>query len=110
MSSVPLAAAALHTAVMRAAEYRCQCTGRCGNAHRKGGGRCPLVHDGYTSKRGRRVHLAAAPPDPLTPLVQAVSLSAADLMAWCPDCHTGALRQARKDARRPDPDQGALFD
>ena len=110
MNSVPLAATALHTAVMQAADHRCQCTGQCTNPHRKGAGRCPLVHDGYTIKPGRRVHLIAAPSTPLTPLVQAVTLPAADLMAWCPACHTGALRQARRDARRPDPDQGALFD
>ncbi|MEU0124423.1 hypothetical protein ABZ114_22525 [Streptomyces albidoflavus] len=103
MTPEPLAATGLFRAVMDAADWRCQCTGHCGNTHARSESRCSRRHNTNTP-------LTAAPADPLTPLVQAVTLPAADLMAWCPACHTGALRQARKDARRPDLDQGALFD
>lgn len=108
MKSQPIVGAAVFTAVMRAAGYRCQCAGECGNAHAKGEGRCLHEHDGYTSKHGRRVRLMAAPGDPLASDVAAARLPAGSLRAWCPDCHTAAARRARATA--PVDDAPSLFD
>ncbi|MFD9880561.1 hypothetical protein ACFWZT_03720 [Streptomyces alboflavus] len=107
--SEPLTTPAVWRPVMVAAGFRCQCTGQCGNAHAKSGGRCPHEHDTYTSKHGSRVHLMAAPADPLTAPVAAAGLAASELRAWCPACHTAAARRARREQPAPS-DQGALFD
>ncbi|MEV8318881.1 hypothetical protein AB0Q95_32470 [Streptomyces sp. NPDC059900] len=96
--SEPLTAIATWRPVMQAAGFRCQCTGSCGNPHLKGGGRCPHEHDAYTSKHGHRVRLIAAPANPLTSAVAAAALPAAELLAWCPGCHTAAARAARRTA------------
>ncbi|MFE6620305.1 hypothetical protein [Streptomyces sp. NPDC057740] len=108
MKSQPIVGAAVFTAVMKVAGYRCQCEGECGNAHAKGEGRCPHQHDGYTSKHGRRVRLVAAPVDPLASDVAAARLPAGELRAWCPDCHTAAARRARATA--PAVDVPSLFE
>ncbi|MFK4068721.1 hypothetical protein [Streptomyces sp. NPDC029674] len=101
MKSQPLVGAAIFNTVMEAAGHRCQCTGACGNPHTKGQGRCPREHDHYTREhQGHRVRLIAAPADPLTTAVAAAALPAADLVAWCPECHTAAAR-ARKAAAPP---------
>ncbi|WP_151481443.1 hypothetical protein [Streptomyces albicerus] len=108
--SEPLAAVDTWRPVMEAAGFRCQCEGECGNAHAKGGGRCPHEHDHYTSKHGRRIRLMAAPADPLTPGTAAVRLPASELRAWCPDCHTAAARRARKQLPATPAEQCGLFD
>ncbi|GGO55836.1 hypothetical protein [Streptomyces lasiicapitis] len=108
--SEPLVGAALFRTVMQAADHRCQCQGECGQPHRKGGGRCPHQHDGYTSKHGRRVRLIAAPADPLASAVAAASLPPEQLRAWCPDCHTTAARAAKRALPDTSTDQGCLFD
>jgi hypothetical protein len=110
MKSQPIVGAAVFTAVMEAAGYRCQCTGACGNPHAKGSGRCQHEHEHYTSKHGRRVRLMAAPADPLATNVAAARLPASELRAWCPDCHEAAARQARKQLPAAPADQCALFD
>lgn len=108
--SEPVALPAVWRAVMEAAGFRCQCAGACGNAHKKGDGRCSRVHDQHASKHRGPIHLTVAPADPTTPAVQAVRLPAEQLRAWCPDCHDGARRAGNRAARsQPDPDQGALF-
>ncbi|MBZ6175945.1 hypothetical protein KVH24_25790 [Streptomyces olivaceus] len=107
--SEPLAGVGTWRPVMEAAGHRCQCSGQCGNAHAKTDGRCPREHDGYTSKHGHRVRLMAAPADPLTPPVTAVTLPPGELRAWCPECHTAAARRARTTAGPVD-DAPGLFD
>ncbi|MEU1115089.1 MULTISPECIES: hypothetical protein [unclassified Streptomyces] len=100
--SEPLTGATTWRPVMRAAGFRCQCTGACGNPHTKGQGRCPREHDHYTREhQGHRVRLIAAPADPLTTAVAAAAMAAADLVAWCPECHTAAARRARKATAPP---------
>ncbi|AIV35984.1 hypothetical protein [Streptomyces sp. CCM_MD2014] len=106
--SEPLAAVGTWRPVMEAAGHRCQCSGQCGNEHAKTDGRCPRKHDGYTSKHGHRVRLMAAPADPLTPPVKAVTLPPGELWAWCPECHTAAARRARTTT--PVDDAPGLFD
>ncbi|EFL01367.1 conserved hypothetical protein [Streptomyces sp. SPB78] len=109
--SAPLAAAALHHTVLAAHGFRCWCTGQCGRPHKKGEGRCEAEHDGWTSKRGRRIHLVAAPADLLTPSRVAVTLPAGELRAWCPDCYDHARRAQRKSATTcAVPEQDGLFD
>ncbi|MEU4964981.1 hypothetical protein [Streptomyces smyrnaeus] len=109
--SEPIAFAALWRAVMWAAGYRCQCTGECGNPHKKSEGRCPREHDQCASKQRGPVHLTAAPTD-LTQGTQTASrLPVSALRAWCPDCHDAARRAAARTARRQtDPAQAELFD
>ncbi|MFE6173717.1 hypothetical protein [Streptomyces sp. NPDC056464] len=108
--SEPITGAEMWRPVIRAAGFRCQCTGQCGNAHKKAQGRCPREHDHAASKHRGPLHLIAAPADLLTPVVQACRLPADALMAWCPDCHTAARRRANTAARTAEqPDQGALF-
>lgn len=108
--SEPLTGTATWRPVMRAAGYRCQCTGACGNPHTKGQGRCPHEHDHYTSKHGHRVRLIAAPADPLATAVTAAALHASKLLAWCPDCHTAAARAARRAASSPAAETPGLFE
>ena len=110
MRSQPIVGAAVFTAVMEAAGYRCQCGGECGNPHTKGDGRCPHEHDHYTSKHGRRVRLMAAPADPLATDVTAARLPIGELRAWCPDCHTAAARHAKKRLPAAPEAQCGLFD
>ncbi|MGW5099187.1 hypothetical protein [Streptomyces sp. NPDC004100] len=108
MKSQPIVGAAVFTAVMEAAGYRCQCGGECGQPHIKGDGRCPHEHDHYTSKHGRLVRLMAAPVDPLATDVAAARLPVSALRAWCSDCHTAAARRARATA--PVDNAPGLFD
>ncbi|MFE6484093.1 hypothetical protein ACFVGN_14325 [Streptomyces sp. NPDC057757] len=108
--SEPLAAVDTWRPVMEAAGFRCQCEGECGNAHAKGSGRCQHEHDHHTSKHGRRIRLMAAPADPLTTAVAAAGLPADRLRAWCPDCHSGAARRARRQLPATPTDQCSLFD
>ncbi|MFZ3558792.1 MULTISPECIES: hypothetical protein [unclassified Streptomyces] len=108
--SEPLTGTTTWRPVMAAAGFRCQCTGACGNPHRKGEGRCQHAHDGYTSKHGHRVRLIAAPVDPLASAVAAASMPASELVAWCPDCHTAAARRARRTATASTAEASGLFD
>ncbi|WP_234010516.1 hypothetical protein [Streptomyces sp. SPB074] len=78
--------------------------------HKKGEGRCEAEHDGWTSKHGRRVRLVAAPADLLTPARVAVTLSAEELRAWCPDCCDHARRAQSKTATSAVPEQDGLFE
>ncbi|MHA5050275.1 hypothetical protein [Streptomyces sp. SD15] len=110
MRSQPIVGAAVFTTVMEAVGHRCQCEGECGQPHTKGDGRCPHEHDHHTSKHGRRVRLIAAPADPLATDVAAARLPASELRAWCPDCHAGAGRLARKRLPAASNDQCGLFD
>lgn len=110
MKSQPIVGAAVFTAVMEAAGYRCQCGGKCGNPHTKGDGRCQREHDHYTSRHGRLVRLMAAPADPLAADIAAARLPASELRAWCPDCHSAAARLARKRLPAASTDQYGLFD
>ncbi|WP_340558939.1 hypothetical protein [Streptomyces sp. GSL17-111] len=95
--------------VMAASEWRCQCSGECGHAHAKGGGRCPREHDRHASKHRGPVRLLAAPADPITPTRRAVALPVHALRAWCPDCLDAARRAALRTAPA-DPAQIGLFD
>ncbi|MGW1917467.1 hypothetical protein ACWCQS_44110 [Streptomyces sp. NPDC002076] len=108
MKSAPLAAVDVWLPVMESAGYRCQCAGECGNPHAKTESRCPREHDGYTSKHGHRIRLMAAPADPCVPPVKAVTLPPSELRAWCPECHTAAVRHVRVSA--PVDDEPGLFD
>lgn len=96
--------------VMRAAGWRCQCTGQCDSDHKQGDGRCPHEHDKHAGKHSAPVRLLAAPCDPTTPVVQAAQLPTSQLRAWCPACHDGARRAINRAKRsQPHPAQGALF-
>ncbi|WP_129286475.1 hypothetical protein [Streptomyces sp. GZWMJZ-114] len=107
--SEPLAGLSTWRPVMRAAGFRCQCTGACGNPHAKSEGRCPREHDAYTSKHGERVRLIAAPADPLTREVAAAATPVGALLAWCAPCHSAATRAARR-AAAPVADVPGLFE
>ncbi|MFD4999842.1 hypothetical protein [Streptomyces buecherae] len=109
--SEPILYTATWRPVMVSAGYRCQCTGQCGAAHKKAGGRCPREHDQHASRHRGPIHLIAAPADLLTPLLAQAALGPAELRAWCPDCHDGARRAAQRTTRTTsNPDQGELFD
>ncbi|MFF0622953.1 hypothetical protein [Streptomyces sp. NPDC004296] len=96
--------------VVETAGWRCWCTGQCGTPHRKTAGRCPREHDGYTNKHGGWVRLIVAPADPTTSPRAAAQLGPADLRAWCPACHAGATRAARKNRASSPPQGDGLFD
>ncbi|MDT0270031.1 hypothetical protein RM844_27500 [Streptomyces sp. DSM 44915] len=109
--SEPIVFADLWARVMRAAGFRCQCRGECGNPHKKGAGRCPKEHDKYASKHRGPVRLIAAPIDPSAPALDAARLPHAELWAWCPECHDGARRAANRQAREEECDgQAELFE
>jgi hypothetical protein len=103
----PLAAAALWQTVMDAAGHQCQCAGGlCGSKHSSSGLRC--------HRTGAHHRLIAAPADlTLSPTV-AAAVPAEQLLAWCPDCHRGALSRQRVAARELQriqaPEPAALFD
>jgi hypothetical protein len=103
--STPIVGAGLFRAVMDAAGSRCQCTGQCGQSHRRTGDRCVKQHD------ANRVRLIAAPADPATGELAAAALSASALRAWCPACLTGAQRAVQKAKNQVlTTDQFSLFD
>ncbi|MFB7761478.1 hypothetical protein [Streptomyces xiamenensis] len=107
----PIVCASLWKAVMRAAGWRCQCRGACGQPHKKGDGRCTHEHGKYASKRRAPVRLTAAPADPAITGIAAARLPRGELAAWCPGCLDQARRAARKAAASaPDPAQSGLFD
>ncbi|MGW2370282.1 hypothetical protein ACWCZ5_32620 [Streptomyces sp. NPDC001667] len=109
--SEPIVYVQLWRPVMAAAGFRCQCTGQCGNQHAEAKGRCPREHDQHASKHRGPVHLIAAPADSTTPVTAAAHMTAADLVAWCPDCFTAARRLARNTAQAAAaPAQDGLFD
>ncbi len=98
-------------AVMRAAGFRCQCRGECGNPHKQGQGRCPKEHDKYASKHRGPVRLLAAPAEPAVTGLAAARLERGGLRAWCPECHDAARRAAnRRERTAPAADQSSLFD
>ena len=109
--SEPIAYADAWRRVMRAAGWRCQCRGECGNPHKSGQGRCPHEHDRPARKRGGPVRLIAAPADPTVTGLAAARLAREHLRAWCPPCRDGARRTANRAARSsPGIGDGALFD
>ncbi|GAA1003500.1 hypothetical protein [Streptomyces rhizosphaericus] len=115
IETAPLVGADQWRTVMAAADYRCECTGACGNRHSRTGLRCDATHDKWTKATGR-IRLTAGPIDPITPTRTAVLLPASDLRAWCPKCFAGAARRARaaateRERRNDDANeaQGALF-
>jgi hypothetical protein len=78
------------TAVMRAAGWRCECTGECGRPHSATGERCGVVDE----TRAAGV-LRAAPTNPAAGLTVAVTATADDMSAWC---YLGATLRARREA------------
>ncbi|MGW1129256.1 hypothetical protein [Streptomyces sp. NPDC002526] len=100
MTPEPIAATDLFRKVMHAANWRCQCTGQCGQRHARTEGRCSRSHSTTTP-------LMAAPSDPATSDRAAVAVPAEGLRAWCSGCHSAA----RNTVRRPAPvTQDGLFD
>ena len=95
----PLVGAETWLAVMKRAEYRCQCAGICGRSHATTGHCCPRQHSD-------RHPLAAADPFG-RPFAVAARLRPGDLVALCPDCHAGVLRRARAD--QPEDQTERLF-
>lgn len=92
---------------MEAADYQCQCAGGlCGSRHSKTGLRC---HRSAESHR-----LLVAPSDLLLTPAAAAAVPAEQLLAWCPDCHRGALGKQRAAARElkrlEEPEPAALFE
>ncbi|MFD0312324.1 hypothetical protein [Streptomyces sp. NPDC127119] len=103
----PLGVSAVWQTVMEAAGYRCHCTGGvCGSQHAKSGMRCHRTADNH--------RLIAAPADLLLTPAVAAAVPAGRLLAWCPQCHTGALARqraaARNLARNEAPEPAGLFD
>jgi hypothetical protein len=103
----PLAAAALWQTVMDAAGHQCQCSGGlCGSRHSNSGMRC--------HRTGTHRRLLAAPADLLLSPAAAAAVPAEQLLAWCTDCHRGALGKQRAAARELErleaPEPAALFD
>ncbi|MCW8099784.1 hypothetical protein [Streptomyces tauricus] len=88
----PLGAPAVWQAVMEGAGYRCHCTGgTCGSRHARSELRCHRTADNH--------RLIAAPAALLLTAAEAAALPAGELLAWCPQCHTGALARQRAAAR-----------
>lgn len=88
----PLGLAAVWEAVMEPAGYQCQCSGGlCGSEHSKTGLRCFK-----TTGHGR---LMVAPADLTLSPVAAAAVPAEQLRAWCPSCHTGAMRRQLENKR-----------
>jgi len=72
---------------------QCECTGQCG---KHASARCPHTHGEYR-KRGGPLRLVAAPADlTLDGTPAAARLDLDKMLAWCPSCHDGARREARK--------------
>lgn len=104
IASVPIAGVATWLPVMRAAGFRCQCTGGCGRSHVKDKGRCRREHANWC-------RLIAAPAKPTgDPHRDA----AAPLVAYCPNCFDGAKtatnRAATAAATHATADVPSLFD
>ncbi len=111
LMSEPLVLSGQWRVVMRAAGFRCQCTGQCGKTHADGQGRCPREHDRYTDARQGPARLIAAPAELFADARQAVQVPHEQLRAWCERCYGNAVRRARKDVRdSPWSGQGVLFD
>ncbi|MBB5983995.1 hypothetical protein [Kribbella solani] len=85
--------------VLGNANYRCQCTGECGQTHTSTGSTT-------TSISGRCVHeapgrqLVAAPADPAATTVTASRAHIDELHAWCPSCLDGAIRKTLAAGRQ----------
>ncbi|MFF1934324.1 hypothetical protein [Streptomyces sp. NPDC058228] len=100
MTITPLGTPAVWVTVMTAAGHRCHCTGACGSKHSKSGLQCDRDTD--------REHLLAAPADLLLTTAAAAAVPAAELLAWCADCHrkaTARQRAAERERRRQDEQQ-----
>jgi hypothetical protein len=107
---LPIIGAAIWSAVMdRASQSRepapgsvfdgapaaqCECSWQCG---KHAGARCTHTHGEYR-KKGGPIRLAAAPADLTIEGTAAMRLPAAQLLAWCPPCHTAAGKAARREA------------
>jgi hypothetical protein len=97
----PMIGAHTWTDAMTKADWRCECTGRCGKPHTKTEGRCGTVH-------GTAHRLAVVAADPLATLTDAVS--GTELVALCMACDSGARRAAITTQCVAVPAQPDLFD
>jgi hypothetical protein len=96
-STIPLGAPpSWARVVVTRAGSQCECGGQCGVTHIGAANRCPRRHGGWHRKHETR--LVLAPKKLLTPLVVAVTLSDAELMAWCDGCLKGAEKLAKGPA------------
>lgn len=91
----PLLGAGLWTAAMQRDDWTCHCTGACGRAHAKSGGRCDVT--ARTSRVPRRAEgaLLAAPASPTGDPIRDAG---AEQRAWCGDCYGGAMTAYRRQA------------
>ncbi|KOU50536.1 hypothetical protein ADK55_18480 [Streptomyces sp. WM4235] len=110
----PIVGAALWTAVMKAAENRCECRGACGKKHdpdrTRSQQRCDVRNGDHVSKIGVIV-LIATPRDPINEgdFATAAQLPAKRLAAMCRPCHDAVLRKIRSAAKKLAPSD-SLFD
>ncbi|MGW9371132.1 hypothetical protein ACWGVR_14115 [Streptomyces xanthophaeus] len=101
----PIVGAALWTAVMKAAEDRCECRGACGKKHdperTRKQQRCDVRNGDHLSKVGL-VALIAMPRDPISEgdFATAAQLPAKRLAAMCRPCHDAVLRKIRSAAKK----------
>jgi hypothetical protein len=79
MTAPPIVGGDLWAAVVERAGGRCECAGACGQAHKRGGGRCDREQG-----PGRPLH-AVPPAD--AGLVEAMRLGPDQLTALCDGCH-----------------------
>jgi hypothetical protein len=91
----PIVGRDLWTAVMELAGYQCQCTGTCGNPHKRDQGRCRVLQT--------RHRLAVAPEHPTGRAHTDTAVPVNALRAWCPDCLTAAIRAAKRRAESTTP-------
>lgn len=77
-----MAAPAAWLGAVEAADYRCQCEGRCGRSHRKHGGRCEKTLRGLAAER-----LFAVPAAP----------GSAEAVALCGRCADGYRTEDRRE-------------
>lgn len=108
----PIVAAELWTAVMAAAQDRCQCQGACGKKHlddKRKPGRCQLVNGQHVSKVGR-ITLLAIPRDPTAPWHEAAQLPPRLLIAFCRPCADGVRRTVNRAVKAMPPQSDGLFD
>jgi hypothetical protein len=104
IASAPIVGAATWLPVMRAAGFRCQCTGGCGRSHVKDKGRCRREHTDLC-------RLIAAPANPTGDPHRDAT---APLVAYCPNCFDGAKtatsRAATAARAQAAADAPSLFD
>ncbi|WP_327738402.1 hypothetical protein OG749_36070 [Streptomyces nojiriensis] len=110
----PLVGAALWSAVMKAAEDRCECRGACGKKHdpdrTRKQQRCDVRNGDHVSRVGLIV-LIAMPRDPINErdFATAAQLPAKRLAAMCRPCRDAVLSKIRRAAKKLPMGDG-LFD